>query len=206
MKKIILGLAIIPSIAFPSAADDLITKIKNIQSMSADFTQKLIDSQSDSNIKSTGIMSLKKPQFFKWVTNSPNNQEIVSNGKKIWIYDRDLEQLIIKQISNDISQFPYLILLSKNSDNLSKFFIIIEKSINIFTLKPKNSKMINSISIKFTENNKLDCLYISSSLNQYTQIKFTNVKDNSNIRRDSNFNFKVPKGTDIIDETITTAK
>ena len=168
MKKIILSIAMLTSIAFASTADDLVNKIKNIQSMSANFTQKLIDGQNDSNANSKGTMSLKKPQFFKWVTKSPNNQEIVSNGKKLWIYDGDLEQLIIKPVSDNISQFPYLILLSKNSDNLGKLFTIKEKTENTYILKPKNDEMINSITIKFTATGELDYLDISTSLNQYT--------------------------------------
>ena len=203
MKKIILSLAMLTNIAFASTADDLINKIKNIQSMSANFTQKLIDGQSDSNINSKGTMSLKKPQFFRWITTSPNSQEIVSNGKKLWIYDGDLEQLIIKKVSNNISQFPYLILLSKNSDNLSKLFTIKEKTADTYELKPKNDEMINSITIKFTDNGELDYLDISTSLNQYTQIKFSDVKDNSNTIKTSDFDFKTPKDTDVIDETIT---
>ncbi|MGQ4005265.1 outer membrane lipoprotein chaperone LolA [Francisellaceae bacterium CB300] len=206
MKKIIITLIMLTNIAFASTADDLITKIKNIQSMSANFTQKLIDGQSDSNVNSKGTMSLKKPQYFKWVTTSPNNQEIVSNGKKLWIYDGDLEQLIIKPVSNNISQFPYLILLSKNSDNLNKLFTVKEKSTNTYILKPKNDEMINSITIKFTENGELDYLDISTSLNQYTQIKFSNIKDNSNNIKASDFDFKTPKDTDVIDETLISSK
>ena len=203
MKKIIITLIMLTNIAFESTTDDLITKIKNIQSMSANFTQKLIDGQSDSNVNSKGTMSLKKPQYFKWITTSPNNQEIVSNGKKLWIYDGDLEQLIIKPVSNNISQFPYLILLSKNSDNLNKLFTVKEKSTNTYILKPKNDEMINSITIKFTENGELDYLDISTSLNQYTQIKFSNIKDNSNSIKASDFDFKAPKDTDVIDETVS---
>ena len=201
MKKIILSLIMLTSVAFASTADDLISKIKNIQSMSASFTQKLIDGQSNSNVNSKGTMSLMKPQFFKWITTSPNNQEIVSNGKKLWIYDGDLEQLIIKKVSNNISQFPYLILLSKNSVNLSKLFSIKEKATNTYILKPKNDDMINSITIKFTDNGELDYLDISTSLNQYTQIKFSDVKDNANIVKASDFDFKTPRDTDVIDET-----
>ena len=194
------------NIAFASTADDLITKIKNIQSMSANFTQKLIDGQSDSNVNSKGTMSLKKPQYFKWVTTSPNNQEIVSNGKKLWIYDGDLEQLIIKPVSNNISQFPHLILLSKNSDNLNKLFTVKEKSTDKYILKPKNDEMINSITIQFTENGELDYLDISTSLNQYTQIKFSDIKDNSDSIKASDFHFKAPKDTDVIDETLISSK
>lgn len=202
MKKIILSLVMLNSVAFASTTDDLLNKIKNIQSMSANFEQKMIDGQSNNNINSKGTMSLKKPQFFKWITTSPNNQKIVSNGKKLWIYDGDLEQLIIKQVSNNISQFPYLILLSKNSDNLNKLFTIKEKDSNFYILKPKNDEMINNIAIKFRANGDLDYLDISTSLNQYTQIKFSDVKDNSSTIKASDFDFKAPQDTDVIDETI----
>ena len=61
--------------------------------------------------------------------------------------------------------------------------------------------MINSITIKFTDNGELDYLDISTSLNQYTQIKFSDVKDNANILKASDFDFKTPRDTDVIDET-----
>lgn len=201
MKKITLLLITIfisVNICLANAAGDLVEKIKSINSMTANFSQRLINSQNDMNTK--GKMSLKKPQFFKWVTTSPNNQEIVSNGKKLWIYDGDLEQLIIKKVSNNIAQYPYLILLSKNTDNIDKLFTVKEKSNNSYILKPKNDEMINSIVIKFDSENKLKSLEISTSLNQFTQIKFSDVKDNVSLDN-STFNFKAPKDTDVIDET-----
>lgn len=201
MKKIILTVLLIFSIdiSFADATNDLVTKIKNIQSMTANFTQKLVDHDSDNNASSKGHMSLKKPKFFKWVTTSPNNQKIISNGNKLWIYDGDLEQLIIKRVSNNIAQYPYLILLSKNADNIEKLFTVSEKSNNTYTLKPKNDEMINNITIRFN-NDQLKSLAISTSLNQNTQIDFSDVKMNANIK-DSSFDFKTPKDVDIIDET-----
>lgn len=145
-------------------------------------------------------MSLKKPQYFKWITTSPNNQEIVSNGTKLWIYDGDLDQLIIKKVSNDIAQFPYLILLSKNTNNINKLFTVTAQDNNSYILKPKNDQMIDSIKIKFTPNNQLEYLEISTSLNQFTKIEFNNVKTDVDISNTS-FDFKAPQNTDIIDET-----
>ncbi|MED7820355.1 MULTISPECIES: outer membrane lipoprotein chaperone LolA [unclassified Francisella] len=203
MKKIIIFLITIfisANICFADAASDLVNKIRSINSMTADFNQKLIDNQNDNNISTQGKMSLKKPQFFKWIITSPNNQQIVSNGKKLWIYDGDLDQLIIKKVSNNIAQYPYLILLSKNTDNIDKLFTVKEESNNNYILKPKNDEMINSIVIKFDNENKLKSLDISTSLNQFTQITFSNVKDNASLEN-SSFDFKTPKDTDVIDET-----
>ncbi|WP_150466795.1 outer membrane lipoprotein chaperone LolA [Francisella sp. SYW-9] len=201
MKKLIVLLIIVSisvNICFADAAGDLVKKIKSINSMTANFSQRLINSQN--NMNTQGKMSLKKPHFFKWVTTSPNNQKIISNGKKLWIYDGDLEQLIIKKVSNNIAQYPYLILLSKNTDNIDKLFTVEEKSNNSYILKPKYDEMINSIVIQFDSDNRLRSLEISTSLNQFTQIKFSDVKDNVSLDN-SLFNFKAPKDTDVIDET-----
>ena len=202
MKKIIICLILIFSISvsFADAASGLIEKIKNIHSMTANFNQKLIDGQTSNNLNSKGKMSLKKPQYFKWVTTSPNNQEIVSNGTKLWIYDGDLDQIIIKKVSNDIAQFPYLILLSKNTRNINKLFTVKEQGNTSYILKPKNDQMIDNIKIKFTPNNQLKYLEISTSLNQFTKIEFTDVRTDVDIS-DTSFDFKVPEDTDIIDET-----
>ncbi|ASG67285.1 outer-membrane lipoprotein carrier protein [Francisella halioticida] len=202
MKKLILLLITIfisVNICFADAADSLVKKIRSINSMTADFSQRLINNQDD-NITTQGKMSLKKPQFFRWIITLPNNQQIISNGKKLWIYDGDLEQLIIKKVSNNIAQYPYLILLSKNTDSIDKLFTVKEKNDNSYVLKPKSDEMINSIVIKFDNENKLKSLDISTSLNQFTQIKFSNVKDNASLNN-TLFNFKVPKNTDVINET-----
>ncbi|ALB02002.1 membrane protein [Francisella persica ATCC VR-331] len=206
MKKIIICLILIfsISISFADAASNLIEKIKNINSMTANFNQKLIDGQTSNSLNSKGNMSLKKPQYFKWVTTSPNNQKIVSNGTKLWIYDGDLDQIIIKKVSsNNISQFPYLILLSKNTSNINKLFTVKEQDNTSYILKPKNDQMINSIKIKFTPNNQLKYLEISTSLNQFTKIEFTDVKTDVYIS-DTSFDFKAPEDTDVIDETKST--
>ncbi|WP_150464929.1 outer membrane lipoprotein chaperone LolA [Francisella sp. SYW-2] len=203
MKKIALLLTLIFSInySFANASDDLINKIKNIHSMTASFDQKLINGgRASNNISSKGHMSLKKPKFFRWITTSPNNQEIISNGSKLWIYDGDLEQVIIKKVSNNIAQFPYLILLSKNTDNINKLFTVKELDKNTYLLKPKNDQMIDSIQIKFSNNENLEYLAISTSLNQFTKISFSDVKTDIDIDN-TKFDFDIPKDTDVIDET-----
>ncbi|MFC4893086.1 outer membrane lipoprotein chaperone LolA [Pseudofrancisella aestuarii] len=204
MKKIVILILLIFSINIglaQSSTESLIYKIQNIHSMSANFSQTLIDGQNNSNITSQGSMFLEKPSFFNWTTTSPNNQEIISNGKSLWFYDADLEQLVIKNLSNDIAQAPYLILLSKNSENLDTLFKVKANKDNSYTLKPKdNDSIINNIKIKFDDNDNLRSLDISTSLHQYTKIEFSNVETNIEISKDK-FKFSAPKGTDIINET-----
>jgi outer membrane lipoprotein carrier protein len=140
-----------------------------------------------------------KPHFFKWTTTSPNKQEIVSNGHKLWIYDDDLEQLIIKKASDDISQFPYLILLSKNTSKIDAMFNVTKRSNSSYQLTPKTDEMISNIVIKFDKNQHLSSLIITTSMHQNTKITFSNVKVNTDAIKESQFSFITPKGADVID-------
>lgn len=60
--------------------------------------------------------------------------------------------------------------------------------------------MIDSIQIKFSDNENLEYLAISTSLNQFTKISFSDVKTDINIDN-TKFDFDIPKDTDVIDET-----
>ncbi len=205
MKKIFYAIILTPfliSSSFADALADLTAKINNIQSMSADFSQRMIDNQNGANFNTEGSMELKKPSFFRWATKTPNNQEIISNGKKLWFYDEDLDQLVIKNVSNNISEAPYLILLSKNSDKLSQMFAVKKLGDNGFVLTPKgDDTMIDDITIRFDKNDNLLSLNIGTSLHQFTTIAFSDIKTNQADLKDDIFEFTAPKGTDVIDET-----
>ena len=205
MKKLLYAIVLTPfliSSSFADALADLTAKINNIQSMSADFSQRMIDNQNGANFNAEGSMELKKPSFFRWATKTPNNQEIISNGKKLWFYDEDLDQLVIKNVSNNISEAPYLILLSKNSDKLSQMFAVKKLGDNGFVLTPKgDDTMIDDITIRFDKNDNLLSLNIGTSLHQFTTIAFSDIKTNQINLKDDGFEFTAPKGTDVIDET-----
>lgn len=91
-------------------------------------------------------------------------------------------------------------MLSKNTDNINKLFTVRELDKNTYLLKPKNDQMIDSIQIKFSDNENLEYLAISTSLNQFTKISFSDVKTDIDIDN-TKFNFDIPKDTDVIDET-----
>lgn len=60
--------------------------------------------------------------------------------------------------------------------------------------------MIDSIQIKFSDNENLEYLAISTSLNQFTKISFSDVKTDIDIDN-TKFDFDIPDDTDVIDET-----
>jgi outer membrane lipoprotein carrier protein len=98
MKKLTQFIIITISILFSSlsygdsASSALTGILLNTQTMEADFSQTVKD-KTHHNIQQTqGHMALVRPGKFRWEVKSPNQQLIVANGKRLWIYDPDLEQ------------------------------------------------------------------------------------------------------------------
>ena len=53
------------------------------------FTQRVYDKKGAVIQNSSGLLYLSRPGKFRWVYMNPEPQEIVSDGKNVWIYDED---------------------------------------------------------------------------------------------------------------------
>ena len=181
------------------AANALFVKISALDNMHADFTQVLRDTNQGQLQKSTGQVWIKKPSYFKWQILSPNKQLLVSNGKKLWNYDEDLEQVTVQKVPTDISQAPYLLLLSGNESVLTKVFSISTLSEDSYRLKPKEgaNSLIQYVDMRFS-GKKLTELVIQSETSQSTVITFNHISFQT--IPEHNFYFTAPKGVDILGE------
>ncbi|MBK2125710.1 outer membrane lipoprotein chaperone LolA [Fangia hongkongensis] len=179
------------------AAQALFAKISALDNMHADFTQVLRDTNQGQLQKSTGQIWIKKPSYFKWQILSPNKQLLVSNGKKLWNYDEDLEQVTVQSVPTDVSQAPYLLLLSGNESVLTKVFSVSALSEDSYRLKPKDgtNSLIQYVDMRFS-GKKLTELVIQSETAQSTVITFDNVSFQPISKH--TFYFTAPKGVDIL--------
>ena len=81
--------------------------IQDVETFQADFEQTLYDEDSEPLQTSTGTISLKRPGRFIWSYSSPDTQEIVADGERIWLYDKDLEQVTVNAIDERIAGTPW---------------------------------------------------------------------------------------------------
>ena len=79
-----------------SASPKFFDYLDGIESLEANFLQEIIDQDGVVLETSQGFLKIKKPNKYKWVYFSPLEQEIVSNGDKIWVHDPDLEQVVVR--------------------------------------------------------------------------------------------------------------
>ncbi|MCW9014979.1 MAG: outer membrane lipoprotein chaperone LolA [Gammaproteobacteria bacterium] len=173
--------------------------LKNTTSMQAKFQQKLLDQQGFLLQQSAGDFTLKRPGRFIWDYLIPYEQKIVSNGKKIWIYDSELEQVSVKKYSQVLTGAP-IILLDQNK-KLDEDFAVSDQgekdNLQWVLLIPKNTENdFKEIEIGMS-NNELRVMQFVDNFEQRTTIEFEHLKINDQLD-DSLFIFIPPPGTDVV--------
>jgi len=209
MKKILLSLVftllfLISFCSFSQTPSEILqNKLDSFHSITANFVQRVFNADGTVLQKSDGNMSIKRPGKFRWNTDQPLKQLILTDGQKIWIFDQDLQQVTIKPFSKNIGQTPVLLLTSSHA-YLNKSFNItqIKSTDNTqwFKLIPKdNNEIFSEIKIEFS-GNILNKMQLDNQLGQKTEINFMNVVLNPSLD-DNLFNFIPPKDVDVLDQT-----
>lgn len=189
------------SYAENNAGDPLQRFLNNMQTLEANFTQILVDDQGMKLESSRGVVFLSRPDKFRWNYTHPYIQTIVSNGKSLWFYDEDLEQVTIRDISLSMKNTPVAI-LNRYEDIEVQFIITDMGAIEEFDwveLIPRDlENQYESIRLGF-DKDKLGMMVMLDNFGQITRIDFTEETINKSMK-DSLFNFESPQGIDIIDD------
>jgi len=98
---LLLGVALAPLLAVsPATAQALEDVVKNVegaytkvQDLRADFLQAAFNKSLGQDIKSEGTVYLKKGGKMRWEYKTPAPQQIVSDGKTLWVYTPELNQV-----------------------------------------------------------------------------------------------------------------
>lgn len=197
--------ALIVFCGLPALAGDGVQNLNRFladtQTLSADFNQVAIDEAGRPGQSLSGTFLLAKPGKFRWDYLKPYNQEIVADGSKVWIYDRDLEQVTVKPLYTAIGSTPALLLTGQV--NLDENFVIEDQGerdgIEWTRLAPRSEdNSFKSISIGIKGEN-LKGLELSDNFGQLTRISFLNLKINDPIEADR-FEFVAPQGADILED------
>jgi len=64
-----------------------------ITDLRAEFTQNAFNRSLGQTIKAEGVVYLKKPGKMRWEYRTPSPQQIVSDGKSLWVYTPELNQV-----------------------------------------------------------------------------------------------------------------
>jgi outer membrane lipoprotein carrier protein len=197
-----LTLGVMPTYADDDAAAQRLSQLlSKAQTLTARFSQLTLDGSGTQLQETAGQLALKRPGLFRWHTDAPQEQLLVSDGKKVWLYDPDLEQVTIQALDQRLTHTPALLLSGDVSQIRDSFGITFKEAGGVvdFTLTPKASDtLFDSLRLSF-RNGVLNDMQLIDGVGQRTNILFMGVKMNQALDPDQ-FTFTIPKGADVIQE------
>lgn len=183
---------------FADARQALSERLDGLAAYAADFSQEIRGSQGQVIERSTGHMLLLRRQF-KWVVDHPYPQVIVTEGDVLKVYDPDLEQLVIRPLSEALADTPVSLFTDKGVV-LGDEFQVVEVTDEFgasYILSPNSPDTLYAeIRLRFSADT-LVALTILDHLGQFTEILFTPAPE-STVIQSSDFQLSVPPGTDVI--------
>ncbi|WP_137887163.1 outer membrane lipoprotein chaperone LolA [Pseudomonas sp. 2FE] len=197
-----MAFAVIPAQADDEAAVQRLTQLlSQAQTITARFSQLTLDGTGTQLQETAGELALKRPGLFRWHTDAPQEQLLVSNGQKVWLYDPDLQQVTIQKLDQRLTHTPALLLSGDVSQIRQNFDISFKEAGDVvdFTLKPKaKDTLFDNLRLSFRKG-VINDMQLIDSVGQRTNILFLGVK--MNVALDAGqFTFDIPAGADVIQE------
>lgn len=197
--------------ATPAATADAVSEltryIEGSKTLSGSFEQIVYSSQGEQ--ASSGTFRLKRPDMFDWRYDKPYVQRIISDGKKVYHYDKDLEQITIRPRSELAGDAAMNLLVGTRkltqsfkvqAQPVSKAPALLrndEPGLRFFQLTPKKrSDDIDQVWLVMNDG-AIAAVYVDSGVGQQSLIVLHNVKRNQKIAN-SAFRFTPPAGVDVI--------
>lgn len=175
--------------------------IAGARTAEADFTQTVTDRAGRVSQQASGKMAFARPGKFRWDYSAPYEQVIVSDGAKLWLYDKDLEQVSVKPLADAIAGTPAALLAGDNA--IEKYFTLKDApdadGLEWLEATPKNrDTTFERIRMGF-RGDALVQMDLFDFFGQRTTLKLARLVRNPAIPA-ARFAFTPPKGADVIGE------
>lgn len=204
MKSILYAITIllINNYAWADGIDALHGFIASTHTARADFSQTVYDRHHVVRQQSSGTMEFSRPGKFRWVYQTPYQQVIVGDGKKIWLYDVDLAQVTERNLGDALGSSPAALLAGDNA--IDTHYTLVNNGehdgLTWLLATPKDSSgTFQSIRLGF-KGDELVALDIQDNFGATTDLRLSHLQHNPKLPA-SNFQFIAPAGVDVLVDT-----
>lgn len=167
----------------------------------ARFAQMVLDKNLKQLQQATGTMQFSRPGKFRWEYDKPQEQVIVGDGKQVWLYDKDLNQVTVRRFDRALGSSPAALLAGSNEIEKNYTFTAIgnQEGLDWLEAVPKaNDTSFEKIRLGFGKSG-LEAMELRDQFGQVTVIKFSTIERNVKLPPET-FRFTPPKGADVISE------
>lgn len=188
--------------ASAGAREDLGAFTRGLKGLDGQFAQQVYDTNGKLKESSTGQVALSAPRLFRWEYVKPYPQLIVADGKKVWVYEPDLQQVSVRPQGAEEQNSPLAALIDPGK--LDAMFVVKDiggnGGLNWLSLEPKSQGDASFRNAKLGFNaSGLSKMEIVDALGQKTEINFSGWKRNPSFPA-TTFKYTPGKGVDVIGE------
>lgn len=174
--------------------------LATVNTLAADFSQVVRNRDGQIVDRASGTLSLSRPDRFRWDYEQPYLQTIVADGKRLWLYDSDLEQVTVRALAQGLGSTPAM-LLSGSGRVGDAFASAGVQRLGDWTwlrLAPKQQGSdFEQVSLALDRKGELAAMELRDKLGQATVIEFGAVRRNPPLD-ERLFRFEPPPGADVI--------
>jgi outer membrane lipoprotein carrier protein len=190
-------------LALPASAasgiEQMRSFIESTQSGRASFEQRVSAKSGRKPQEASGTMAFSRPGKFRWTYDKPYYQLLVGDGEKLWVHDRDLNQVTVKTLGDALASTPAALLAGRNE--LERNFELreggVEDGLTWVDAKPNAAEGgFESVRIGFADG-MLRGMVLRDSFGQTTLLRFNGFERNPKLD-DAQFRFTPPAGADVI--------
>jgi outer membrane lipoprotein carrier protein len=174
--------------------------LASLNTLAADFSQVVRNRDGQIVDRASGTLSLSRPDRFRWDYEKPYLQTIVADGKQLWLYDSDLEQVTVRALAQGLGSTPAMLLSGsgKVGDAFSSAGVQRMGDWTWYRLAPKQpGSDFEQVSLALDRKGELAAMELRDKLGQVTVIEFGGLR--RNVALDQRlFRFEPPPGADVI--------
>lgn len=192
-----LGLMGLSHMAFADAASELQTRLSQVNVLSADFSQTVTSAGGKSVQQGSGKIQIKRPNLFRMDTKSPQETQIIADGKTLWYYDPFVQQVTAQWVKDAVNNTPFVLLTSDDKSHWNQYSVA--QQADTFVLKPKSAKSnIKQFDIRVDANGVLKNFSTTEKDGQTNLYVLRNITNQA--LPDNLFQFTPPKGVELDDQ------
>jgi outer membrane lipoprotein carrier protein len=214
--KVLLSLALGLSVsalhaqAPPDAASHTVldTWLSGLKSLRAQFTQSVKDAQGHQTDQTNGELLVLRPGRFRWESHetaaagaatTDSGQVLIADGRNVWFYDRDLQQVTVKPVDAALSATP--IMLLSGGAEVRKAFEISDAGqkdgLSWLRVKPRGADADFRQAVLGFAGTELRQMILEDKLGQEATLTFSRSQRNAPVSV-ADVSFTPPKGVDVI--------
>jgi outer membrane lipoprotein carrier protein len=195
--------------SFAAAAESstpLDTYLEKLKTLRTDFSQTVTNGRAEQVQKAEGKLVIMRPGKFRWELTPDGGaspQLMIADGKNLWFYDRDLEQISVKPAASALTATPASLLAGDS--NIRELFIVApagrKDGFDWVLVTPKQGDAdFREARLAFGQGD-LKRMVLKDKLGQTVRLDFNSSERNVPVA-DAEMKFVPPAGADVIGQPL----